>query len=170
MALPLPAPPPASGLADAFSGFWSSWVVPQFGEQAIWFRRITLDMPGAAPTPAFDPKRAVAMSFMDGTFGVGLTLGDRMGYLAPVYLDCAKNDVSKIEEVTAAGLIVYQGPVVLYQPPPALAKFDVLVFSDGRYVVGDAITPAQVMGQTIISGAKLEARSAEDIVQLIPLQ
>jgi hypothetical protein len=165
----VPTTPPSNSLANMFSGFWSSFALPMFGQKAVLLVRINSDMAGATPTSAWDPHRAVTMSFGDGSYGVGWQLNGRLGYLAPQYLVCGKNDNYKQEEVTDSGLILYQGPMVLYQPPPILRKGDVLVFSDGRYVVGDQVTPAQVMGQTIISGAKLEARSPDDIIYTIPL-
>jgi hypothetical protein len=100
---------------------------------------------------------------------VGWQINGSLGYLPPQLIQCAKNDNFRQEEITDAGLTIYQGPVVLYMPPAVLRKGDVLVFSDGRYAVGDEITPAQVMGQTVITGAKLEQRSSDDIVQTLPL-
>lgn len=171
MSLPLPLPPapPAGGLASVFGGFWGSWVIPQYGQQAIWFQRITSEMPGATPTAAWDLKRAVTTSFNDGSYGVGWQLGGRKGYLAPKVIQCAKDDNFRQETVTEAGLIIYQGPIVIFQPSIVLRKQDILVFSDGRYAVGDEITPAQVMGQTVVSVAKLEERSLDAIEYTIPL-
>jgi hypothetical protein len=165
----LPPPPPANGLAAIFGGFWSSWVLPEFGQQAFWLQRINSTMDGATPTPAWDAKRSIVTSFQDGSFGVGWKLGTRMGYLLPQTISCARNDNYKQEEVTDAGLIVYQGPALLFMPDIPLQKFDVLVFWDKRYVVGDALTPAQVMGQNVIIGAKLEEHSLDSIIYSIPL-
>ena len=170
MPFPLaPSPPPAGGLAAVFSGFWSGWVLPQFGQTAILLTRIYSEMPGAFPAADWDARRAGSTSFIAGDYGVGWGCGDRLGYLAPVAITCAKNNYFRQETVTNSGLIIYMGPMVLYMPPLYLRKGDVLVFSDGRYAIGDTIDPAQVMGQTVISGAKMEARSEDDVVYTIPL-
>lgn len=165
----IPQPPSTFGLPQVFSGFWASAILPQFGEQAVWFQRVNSDMPGATPTPGWDAVRGVSTTYQDGSYGVGWQINGSLGYLPPQLIQCAKNDNFRQEEITDAGLTIYQGPVVLYMPPAVLRKGDVLVFSDGRYAVGDEITPAQVMGQTVITGAKLEQRSSDDIVQTLPL-
>lgn len=163
-------------LARVFGSFWQGWVLRGYNEVAILLPVINQFTPGATNTPAWDPVRRQVTAFTDGSFGVGWQAIDpdtgaaRMGYLAPQQILVGINDTATSSQLKDYGVVNYEGPVVIYQPPIALKKFDVLVRPDGsRCVVGDHLAPAQVWGETILWTAALEARKPNDIVYSIPL-
>jgi|GEM_PF-3739591 len=165
----------AHPLARVFGAFWMGWVLRGYNEQCLQLPAINQFTPGATHTPSWDPIRKQVTGLSDGSFGVGWQAPDpatsltRLGYMAPQTLLCGINDKPTSSELKDYGAINYEGPVLIYQPPYSLKKFDVIIRPDGsRCVVADHLAPAQVWGETIVWTVALEARKPGDIIYSIP--
>lgn len=162
-------------LATVFGAFWGGWVLRGYQQQVYWLQHIAPYSAGATPTSAWDADRAQVTSFTDGSFGIGWQITDsqgvlRKGYLGPQIVTVGIDDMPTTQQLQDYGVISYEGPVVIYQPPIAMSKFDVLVSPSGqRYVVGDKLTVAQVLGTAVINTSELERRVSTDPIYQIPL-
>jgi hypothetical protein len=166
-----------NALAATFSAFWSGYVLAEYQQSVLWLQRITKDTPGAVNTPTFDATaRRYPTTFTDGSYGVGWaapyppTGTLYTGYFPPQVVEVAINDRATTQKMLDSGLVTYTSPRLYWQPPVAMRKGDLIVRANGtRCVVADEITPAQVMGVTIVYSAELESRTSVDPVYLVPL-
>lgn len=150
-------------------------VVEQYKHTAFWLQRITDQMPGAAPARGYDTTLGQQLTAAGGVYAQGRQMTDprtgalREGYLSPRTVQVGIRENVHLEQETADGYQVYDGPMVVYVPPLLLAKGDALILDDGRrMVVGDSVDQDQVFGVDIMRSAKLEERAYNDPIYQLP--
>lgn len=166
----------SDNLASLFSAFWDGYVLATYSETIQWCQAINENTPGATNTETFDVRRRYATTFTDGSFGVGWQAPYPpngkiyKGYFPAQLVGVAINDRATTQRIQEAGKVTYTSPRIYFMPPVALQKGDLIVRLDGtRCIVADVITPAQVMGITIVSSAELETRTRVDPVYQVSL-
>lgn len=125
---------------------------------------ITQDMPGSQPGPDFDPIRAQMLTDYDGR-GWTITQNGvlRTDYLAPIQVMVGVNEYATTERTDTEGKVRATAPVVIYEAPLALRKYDLLALADGRRIImADVNHQLQRMGVTIAVLRRAEYRDPQE--------
>lgn len=120
--------------------------VDMLTQTAQWMQAIGPDTPGAAVDDDLDPTLFQITTDQGPSRGRGYmaphpTTGVLChGYFTPaVPTTIGLNEYAQSTEIADIGIVNYSHPVVIYEAPLQLGRFDVLVLADGRRLVVSAL-------------------------------